>query len=186
MAGKLKTTLLAEKTFGFPSSIEHKNHQELKSEILLTRLQLEASVGRNTLSEGSPFQTLHASNHRYLHFWGSLKNEEAMYEIAIKPDHHEIDVVVSVQSRPGHLEARVNVVIAVPGEIVGRGLADEHGGGGSRYGGVFFSTERGQTSGNLFSVIDAIADAVVMHSNDVLPKAAVAAEEDNAEERRMM
>lgn len=185
MASKIKVTLPAQKTFGFPSSIEHKNHKELESEILLTRLQLEASVGRNMLSEGSPFLMLHASNHRYLHFWGSLKNEEAMYEIDINPDHHKIDVVVSVQSRPGHLEERVNVVIEVPGEIVGRGLADEHGGGGSRYGGVFFSTERGQTSCNLFSVIDAIADAVVMHSNDVLPKTTTA-EDESTEERMPM
>ena len=175
-----KKTLQARGTFGFPDQRHHANHKELASQVALEKLRIEAAIGRNTL-EGVPPLYRHADV-CILRYWADNGAGDTLHEINIKP----VDQVIAVSGLRGSTTV-FDIRIDIPGEIVGTGLSEDQNQGG-RYKGLFFSTERGERNGNLFSVVNLVANAIVMERHGLIVDAGLDVEinqENDDEEDRM-
>ena len=149
--------LKATDTFSFPDQRIHESHKEMAVEVDLERLRIQAALGRNAL-EGLPL--LHAYGDDYsLRYWTGSSNSDTLHEIFIRPKQHEITIAGFKGSN-----YVFNLKVDIPGELVGTGLENQ----GSTYKGLYFSTERGQRHGNLFSVVNLIADAIVMEKHNLI------------------
>ena len=169
-----KSTLQAKSTFGFPDQRQHANHKALSAEVALERLRIQAAIGRVALEGDS---LLYQHDNRYsLMYWADNGEGDTLHEINIRP----IDRVIAISGLRGSTTL-FNIKIDVPGEIVGTGLSADQNQGG-RYKGLFYSTEQGERHGNLFSVVNLIADAIVMERHNLIVDAELAAKVSEEDE----
>ncbi|WP_305910485.1 hypothetical protein Q9L42_020220 (plasmid) [Methylomarinum sp. Ch1-1] len=154
----VRYSLNAKSTFSMPAL--------LSPEADSVKRNIEAAIGRNIIEGRSPLHWDSQNNTYRLDFWAVLGKYEAIHQFKFRPDERKIDIELN-----GGRGRRIQLVINVPGEIVGSLFNSDKKGGESaiQYGGIYFSLEPGERIANLFELTDMLSKAIVMASKELIP-----------------